>query len=49
MPARPTGGRLGFPADILIDQGGKVLACRYGIHAFDQWSVDELLQFAAPA
>jgi hypothetical protein len=45
--AHPTGGRLGLPADILIDQRGTVLACKYGSHAYDQWSVDELLQFAA--
>lgn len=47
VPAHPTGGRLGLPADILIDQGGRVLACKYGTHGYDQWSVDELLQFAA--
>jgi len=46
-PAHPTGGRLGLPADILIDQHGTILACKYGSHADDQWSVDELLQFAA--
>jgi hypothetical protein len=40
---RPTGGRLGLPADFLIDAGGRVLAHRYGEHADDQWSVDELL------
>ena len=31
----------------LLDQHGKVLACKCGSHADDQWSVDELLQFAA--
>lgn len=31
----------------VLDQHGKVLACKYGSHADDQWSVDELLQFAA--
>ncbi len=41
--ARPTGGRFGLPADFLIDTDGRVLACKYGEHADDQWSVDELL------
>jgi peroxiredoxin len=45
-PARPTGGRLGLPADILLNPAGTVLACRYGTHAYDQWSVDELLDLA---
>ena len=45
-PAHPTGGRLGLPADLLINAGGKVLASKYGTHAYDQWSVDELLQLA---
>lgn len=42
----PTGGRLGLPADFLIDSDGRVLACKHGIHAYDQWSVDELLAHA---
>jgi AhpC/TSA antioxidant enzyme len=46
-PVHPTGGRLELPADILIDHAGTVLACRYGRHAYDQWSVDELLALAA--
>ena len=46
-PARPTRGRLGLPADILLDPGGAVLACKYGTHAYDQWSVDEVLDLAA--
>jgi hypothetical protein len=41
--AHPAGGRLGLPADLLIDTGGRVLASHYGAHADDQWSVDELL------
>jgi hypothetical protein len=40
---RPHGGRLGLPADLLIAPDGRVLACKYGEHAYDQWSVDELL------
>lgn len=39
----PTGGRLGLPADFLIGSQGRVIACKYGTHADDQWSVDELL------
>lgn len=42
-PLRPTGGRLGLPADFLIDAGGTVVAAKYGEHAYDQWTVDELL------
>ena len=34
---------LGMPADFLIDKGGKILACKYGKHADDHWSVDEVL------
>jgi peroxiredoxin len=30
------------PADFLIDAGGVVRACKYGRHADDQWSVDEV-------
>jgi len=43
----PHGGRLGLPADFLISPGGRVLSCKYGQHADDQWSVDELLARAA--
>lgn len=39
-------GALGLPADFLIEPGGRVLACKYGEHAYDQWSVDEVLQLA---
>jgi hypothetical protein len=37
---------LGLPADFLISSGGRVLAAKYGSHADDQWSVDELLDLA---
>jgi peroxiredoxin len=40
---RPTGGRYGLPGDFLIGPDGRVLAAKYGAHADDQWSVDELL------
>lgn len=43
---RATGGHLGLPADILIDTDGTVVDAKYGKHAGDQWSVDELLQHA---
>jgi hypothetical protein len=42
-PVSPTNGRLGLPADVLIDADGRVVAVKYGEHAYDQWSVDELL------
>lgn len=45
--ARPAGGRLGLPADLLVDRDGRVAAVKYGGHADDQWSVDELLSLAA--
>jgi AhpC/TSA antioxidant enzyme len=45
-PTRPEGGRLGLPADFLIAPDGRVLASKHGVHADDQWSVDELLALA---
>ena len=45
-PVRPTGGRLGLPADFLIAPDGRVAAVKYGEHAYDQWTVDELLAHA---
>lgn len=44
--ANPHGGRLGLPADFLIASDGRVLACKYGQHVYDQWSVDEILALA---
>lgn len=41
--ANPHGGRLGLPADFLIAPDGRVVACKHGAHADDQWSVDEVL------
>ncbi|MEV0669650.1 peroxiredoxin-like family protein [Mycobacterium sp. NPDC050441] len=46
---RQAGGRLGLPADFLIAPDGVVLAAKYGAHADDQWSVDDLLARAAAA
>ena len=37
------GGSFGLPADFLITPGGVVAASKYGVHADDQWSLDELL------
>jgi peroxiredoxin len=42
----PEGGSLGLPADFLIDPTGKIVASHYGVHAYDQWTVDELLALA---
>lgn len=42
-------GHLGLPADFLIGSDGQVLAAKYGRHADDQWSVDELLRLAGAA
>jgi peroxiredoxin len=40
------GGPFGLPADLLIAPDSNVLAVKYGDHAYDQWSVDELLSLA---
>jgi hypothetical protein len=42
----PTENHLGMPADFLIASDGAVVARKYGKHADDQWSVDELLRLA---
>jgi peroxiredoxin len=36
-------GRLGLPADFLIAPDGRVVASKFGQHAYDQWEVDEVL------
>jgi peroxiredoxin len=38
-----TDGPFGLPADFLVAPHGKILAVKYGSHADDQWSIDELL------
>ncbi len=43
----PRENHLGKPADFLIEPDGTIRACKYGLHADDQWSVDELLDLAA--
>jgi peroxiredoxin len=47
-PVKPTGGRLGLPAEFLIAPDGRITALNYGRHAYDQWTVDELLDHAHP-
>jgi len=47
LPARPTNGNLGLPADLLITADGHVIAAKYGEHAYDQWTVEVLLTTAA--
>lgn len=49
FPAKPNGGLLGLPADVLIAPDGRVLAAKYGRHAYDQWSVEDLLTHARTA
>jgi len=39
-------GPNGLPADFLIAPNGKICTCRYGLHAFDQWQVNEMLNLA---
>ncbi|MEZ0049328.1 hypothetical protein ABIA30_000318 [Mycobacterium sp. MAA66] len=46
LQLRPTGGELGQPADLLLNTRGEVVAVKYGRHAYDQWSVDEVLTLA---
>jgi hypothetical protein len=43
---RLAGGPLGLPADFLIAPSGRIKAVKYGGNAYDQWSVDELLNLA---
>ncbi|MGX6603675.1 peroxiredoxin-like family protein [Micromonosporaceae bacterium Da 78-11] len=43
---RQPSGRLGLPADFLIAPDGRRVASKFGQHAADQWTVDELLVLA---
>ncbi|MFL5910705.1 MAG: AhpC/TSA family protein, partial [Gaiellaceae bacterium] len=45
-PVKPTGGPFGLPADFLIAPDGRLAAVKYGQNAYDQWTVDELLEHA---
>lgn len=42
-PPQSLEAELGVPADFLIDDAGKIVALKYGTHADDQWSVDDVL------
>ena len=46
-PFNPAGGRHGLPADFLVTPDGHVEACKYGDHADDQWTVDDVLALVA--
>ena len=46
---RLSGGPLGLPGDFLIAPSGQIKAAKYGTHAYDQWSVDELIALAKGA
>ena len=46
---RLAGGPLGLPGDFLIAPSGQIRAVKYGTHAYDQWSVDELIALAGGA
>jgi hypothetical protein len=43
---RLAGGPIGLPGDFLIAPSGQIKAAKYGTHAYDQWSVDELIALA---
>ncbi|TMF86751.1 MAG: AhpC/TSA family protein [Chloroflexi bacterium] len=43
---RLSGGPFGLPGDFLIAPSGRIKAVKYGTHAYDQWSVDELIALA---
>ncbi len=40
------GGGTGLPADFLIGPDGTIIAMKYGQHANDHWSVDDVLMVA---
>jgi peroxiredoxin len=42
-------GSFGLPGDFLIEPTGRIVASYRGVHADDQWSVDELLKYASRA
>lgn len=49
LPGIPPWGKgtLGLPADFLIATDGRLRACKYGAHADDQWSLDDVLALTA--
>ena len=46
IPLHPTGGRCQFPADLLLNKEGIMLALKYGKDTADQWSVKEPFEIA---
>jgi len=48
-PVKPAGGSTGLPGDFLIASDGRVIASKYGEHAYDPWTVDQVLALAKPA
>lgn len=46
-PFAPRGGELGLPADLLIAPTGSIVAAKYGAHAGDQWTVDDVLRLTS--
>ena len=49
LGVRLAGGPMGLPGDFLIAPSGRIKAVKYGTHAYDQWSVDELIALAKDA
>ncbi|PZR08633.1 MAG: hypothetical protein DI536_24325 [Archangium gephyra] len=45
-PLRGEGGASGLPADFLLDAQGTIVALKYGAHADDAWSVDDVCALA---
>jgi hypothetical protein len=43
------GGHMGLPADFVVARDGTVVGLKYGAHADDQLSVDEVLAIVAEA
>jgi peroxiredoxin len=48
-PTAPENGMFGLPADILVGPDSRVIAIKYGEHAYDQWSVEEVKAVAVGA
>jgi peroxiredoxin len=46
-PTTPEGGMFGLPADILVGPDSRIIAIKYGEHAYDQWSVEDVKSIAA--
>ena len=45
-PLKHENSSLGLPGDFLIASDGRIVASKYGTHAYDQWTVDEVLELA---